>query len=89
MATKPEKAVPSIASTTPRPDFPYNIEFRAENFQLSQLELKRKTSYDVVLLLKITKWIHMMYGDVGIEELFTKCHELLRLGGLLILEARS
>mmetsp|Transcript_75589 Transcript_75589/g.152937 ORF Transcript_75589/g.152937 Transcript_75589/m.152937 type:complete len:514 (+) Transcript_75589:25-1566(+) len=89
MATKPEKAVPSIASTTPRPDFPYNIEFRAENFQLSQLELKRKTSYDVVLLLKITKWIHMMYGDVGIEELFAKCHELLRLGGLLILEAQG
>eukprot|EP00435_Cladocopium_sp_Y103_P011074 s2877_g2.t2 len=84
-----EKAVPSMPSTTPRPDFPHNIEFRAENFQLSQLELKRKTSYDVVLLLKITKWIHMMYGDVGIQELFAKCHQLLRLGGLLILEAQG
>lgn len=89
LGTTPEKAVPSMPSTNPRPDFPYNIEFRAENFQLSQLELKRKTSYDVVLLLKITKWIHMMYGDVGIQELFAKCHQLLRLGGLLILEAQG
>eukprot|EP00434_Breviolum_minutum_P015232 symbB.v1.2.013427.t1/scaffold946.1/size149779/6 len=30
----------------------------------------------------------MSYGDYGIAELFKKCHQLLRLGGLLVLEAQ-
>ena len=87
-AKKIEKALPSMPTSTPKPDFPYNIEFRAANFQTSKLELKRKTNYDVVLLLKISLWIHMSYGDYGIAELFKKCHQLLRLGGLLVLEAQ-
>lgn len=86
-AKKMEKVLPAMPQS-PRPEFPYNLEFRAENFHLSQLELKRKTSYDVVLLLKITQWIHMLYGDVAIQELFSKCHRLLRLGGILVLEAQ-
>ncbi|CAJ1385567.1 unnamed protein product [Effrenium voratum] len=86
-AKKIEKALPSVPR--PRPDFPYNLEFRAENFFISQAELKRKTSYDVVLLLKVTQWIHVYYGDAGIQELFAKVHRLLRLGGLLVLEAQQ
>ena len=30
----------------------------------------------------------MLYGDVAIQELFSKCHRLLRLGGILVLEVQ-
>ncbi|CAE7815656.1 Mepce [Symbiodinium sp. CCMP2456] len=85
-----EKAVPvKNSSAAPRPGFPYNIEFRSENVLYTQVEGNRNVQYDVVLLFRLTKWIHINWGDLGIKRLFTRCNEWLRLGGLLVLEVKD
>ncbi|CAE7727416.1 bin3 [Symbiodinium sp. CCMP2592] len=83
-----EKAVPANPPAAPRPGFPYNIEFRSENVLYTQVEGNRNVQYDVVLLFRLTKWIHINWGDLGIKRLFTRCNEWLRLGGLLVLEVK-
>lgn len=45
--------------------------------------------FDTVLLLSLTKWIHMNFGDEGIRTLFTKIKSLLRVGGRMVLEAQK
>lgn len=84
-----EKAVPVNPPAAPRPGFPYNIEFRSENVLYTQVEGNRNVQYDVVLLFRLTKWIHINWGDLGIKRLFTRCNEWLRLGGLLVLEVKD
>lgn len=84
-----EKAVPVNLPAAPRPGFPYNIEFRSENVLYTQVEGNRNVQYDVVLLFRLTKWIHINWGDLGIKRLFTRCNEWLRLGGLLVLEVKD
>jgi len=72
-----------------RMSFPYNIEFRSENLLVSVIEERRNLRYDVVLCLKLTKWVHLNWGDEGLKVLFHKCFRLLRPGGLLVLEAQE
>lgn len=43
-------------------------------------------SLDVVLCLSVTKWIHLVQGDEGIERLFAKVSSLLAPGGVFVLE---
>lgn len=43
-------------------------------------------SYDVVLALSITKWVHVNWGDAGLVEFFRRLVAALRPGGLLVLE---
>uniref|UniRef100_A0A0G4HQ79 RNA methyltransferase n=1 Tax=Chromera velia CCMP2878 TaxID=1169474 RepID=A0A0G4HQ79_9ALVE len=45
--------------------------------------------YDVILLLSVTKWVHLHHGDDGITALFEKCHRLLRPGGVLVVEPQK
>lgn len=44
------------------------------------------SSFDCVLALSITKWIHVNWGDDGLLEFFRRLVMALRPGGLLILE---
>lgn len=45
--------------------------------------------FDTVLLLSLTKWVHMNFGDDGIRTLFANAKCLLRVGGRLVLEAQK
>lgn len=44
------------------------------------------TTYDTLLCLSLTKWVHLNFGDQGIKDLFSKASSLLKPNGLLILE---
>lgn len=70
------------------PEFPYNMEFRTENAVVSEIDERRGASYDVVLCLNLTKWTHVNFGDDGVKVLLSRCHSLLKPGGLLVLEAQ-
>lgn len=78
-----------------RPFFPFNVEFRAEDF--ARFSCPRTTtpslprippiekhseiaSYDTVLALSVTKWIHLNSGDEGIKRTFRKIYEFLKPG---------
>lgn len=59
------------------------ITFRAENF-IDCVEAN--ATYDTVLCLSVTKWVHLNWGDDGLIRLFAKIRNLLRPGGILVLE---
>jgi len=42
--------------------------------------------FDVVLLLSVTKWIHLNNGDAGMLKLFAHIYEILNEGGHLVVE---
>mmetsp|Transcript_115533 Transcript_115533/g.224810 ORF Transcript_115533/g.224810 Transcript_115533/m.224810 type:complete len:797 (-) Transcript_115533:17-2407(-) len=71
------------------PQFPYNLEFRTANMLISELEEHRQTPFDVILCMKLTKWVHLNWGDDGLKVLFHKCFRLLKPGGILVLEAQE
>eukprot|EP01012_Entosiphon_sulcatum_P050094 TRINITY_DN6885_c0_g1_i1.p1 TRINITY_DN6885_c0_g1~~TRINITY_DN6885_c0_g1_i1.p1 ORF type:complete len:438 (+),score=49.70 TRINITY_DN6885_c0_g1_i1:28-1314(+) len=43
-------------------------------------------SFDGVLCLSVTKWIHVNSGDAGIKRLFERIHTALKPGGTFVLE---
>jgi len=53
----------------------------------SEGELEQQCEeYDVILGLRITKWIQLNYGDVGLKQSFRRMYKQLRPGGSLLLE---
>ena len=44
------------------------------------------STYDTILCMSVTKWIHYNWGDEGIINLFRKVYSLLNPGGYFILE---
>jgi len=76
-------------SSSSKSSFPYNIEFRTENVLVSDIEDRRSQLFDVVVCLKLTKWVHLHWGDDGIKVLLHRCFRLLRPGGVLVLEAQN
>ena len=60
-----------------------NIFFKCCNY-ISKLYENEK--YDTILCLKITKWIHLNYGDFGIKVLFYNIYKQLKKDGILIIE---
>lgn len=60
------------------------VHFRRENFiRTSTCEAN---TYDVILCLSVTKWVHLNWGDDGLKKMFRKIHGALKIGGRLILE---
>lgn len=46
----------------------------------------QRPEFDVVLLLSLTKWVQLNWGDEGLKRLFRRAFRHLRPGGLLLLE---
>eukprot|EP01017_Pseudomicrothorax_dubius_P016935 TRINITY_DN1915_c0_g1_i1.p1 TRINITY_DN1915_c0_g1~~TRINITY_DN1915_c0_g1_i1.p1 ORF type:complete len:309 (+),score=74.23 TRINITY_DN1915_c0_g1_i1:319-1245(+) len=66
--------------------FPDNIGFRVENYVSTDAAGEQ---FDTILCLSTSKWIHLNYGDLGIEKLFTKVSVSLRSGGYFIFEPQD
>lgn len=47
------------------------------------------SAFDVILLLSITKWLHLHHGDVGLRKLFKRLANALPTGGLLVVEPQE
>eukprot|EP01065_Artemidia_motanka_P019781 TRINITY_DN2361_c0_g1_i1.p1 TRINITY_DN2361_c0_g1~~TRINITY_DN2361_c0_g1_i1.p1 ORF type:complete len:432 (+),score=89.44 TRINITY_DN2361_c0_g1_i1:62-1297(+) len=43
-------------------------------------------AFDVVTCLSVTKWVHLNAGDSGVKKLFLRIYDVLRPGGIFILE---
>ncbi|KAJ8366542.1 hypothetical protein AAFF_G00350670 [Aldrovandia affinis] len=84
-------AAPPLPDTTPAlppGDFPANVSFVRGNYVLENDSLlhSQQAEFDVVLCLSVTKWVHLNWGDVGLQRLFRRVYRHLRPGGLFILE---
>eukprot|EP01132_Coremiostelium_polycephalum_P004992 gene4992-6216_t len=62
-----------------------NITFFCQNF-LYDTKFDVNNSYEVILGLSISKWIHLNWGDEGIKKFFFKVHRLLKDDGIFIFE---
>ncbi|GKV06661.1 hypothetical protein SLEP1_g18524 [Rubroshorea leprosula] len=60
------------------------VYFQRENFVQSRPHPDK--SFDTILCLSVTKWIHLNWGDDGLITLFSRIWRLLRSGGIFILE---
>ena len=84
---------PIVSQTSPtegRTGYPYNVQFKEENFVLQHDKAlaKQKETYDVILCLSLTKWIHLNWGDEGLKRAFQRMFLMLNPGGRLLLEAQ-
>ncbi|KAM4876221.1 7SK snRNA methylphosphate capping enzyme [Sylvia borin] len=69
-------------------DFPHNVVFVTGNYVPEREEAvgAQRPEFDVVLLLSLTKWVQLNWGDEGLKRLFRRAFRHLRPGGLLLLE---
>lgn len=86
---KPNTNRPSIFGFVPFPEsmkgFPRNVEFKHADVTRMEVE---DGSYNVILALSLTKWIHLNGGDEQLLEFFNNAHKMLSDGGVLVLEAQ-
>jgi len=67
--------------------FPHNVSFQCLNIVATESCPRGQTgTYDTVLCLSVSKWIHLNWGDEGLKRLFRKIYDLLSPGGHFILE---
>jgi len=66
--------------------FPNNVYFRVSDWINEPTIEEQKNSYDIILGLSITKWIHLNWCDYGIKRFFNKVYETLKDNGIFILE---
>ncbi|KAI9019890.1 S-adenosyl-L-methionine-dependent methyltransferase, partial [Hyaloraphidium curvatum] len=66
--------------------FPWNVEFAVGDW--TKAPARKEGSWDVVLALAITKWIHLNGGDAGLRKFLAKLAAVLAPGGRLIIEAQ-
>lgn len=73
------------------PRMPDNVSFEHMDYvpkdEISAA--KDKDKYDLILLLSVTKWMHLNNGDNGLKLTFKKIFNQLRLGGKMILEMQN
>jgi len=64
------------------------VNFITENYVdvSDDLQGVKKSCYDTILLLSVSKWIHLNWGDVGLKRCFRRIHEELKPGGVFVLE---
>jgi 7SK snRNA methylphosphate capping enzyme len=65
----------------------HDIEFQCSDIVTEPINIHEK--YDTILALSITKWIHLSKGDAGLKLFFRKCYQMLKRGGLFILEPQT
>ncbi|XP_035265594.1 7SK snRNA methylphosphate capping enzyme [Anguilla anguilla] len=80
-------AAPPLLRTIPG-DFPANVSFVKGNYVLESDALlhTQQPEYDVILCLSMTKWVHLNWGDGGVQRLFKRAFRHLQPGGIFILE---
>lgn len=67
--------------------FPHNVSFYKMDFASGECDAGlEEESFDLVLMLSVTKWVHLHGGDSALKLLFRNARNSLRTGGLLILE---
>jgi 7SK snRNA methylphosphate capping enzyme len=59
------------------------VEFRQENVMEN---FNQYAELDCVMCLSVSKWIHLHHGDTGLKQLFQQVYEMLKPGGIFILE---
>lgn len=71
--------------------FPNNVNFISANYVLPNDDLLsiQKPEYDCILLLSVTKWIHLNFGDLGLKRMFKRIYLQLKPNGRLILEPQQ
>uniref|UniRef100_A0A1E1X5J9 RNA methyltransferase n=1 Tax=Amblyomma aureolatum TaxID=187763 RepID=A0A1E1X5J9_9ACAR len=70
--------------------FPNNVFFVEGNYIVeneAQLEAQQE-EFDMILCLSLTKWVHLNWGDEGVQLLFKRMYRQLRPGGRMLLEAQ-
>lgn len=68
--------------------FPCNLSFLKGNYvpDSDAAVMSQRGEYDVILCLSLTKWVHLNFGDAGLQRLFRRIYRHLLPGGVLILE---
>jgi len=91
----PSSIASAAPSAAPSPSaFPHNTRFVHMNFveeppaagQLGVGPATLAARFDVVCCFSTSKWIHLNWGDEGLQRLFVRAHACLRPGGLFLLE---
>ena len=64
------------------------VNFACSNFVLTSSALVEmcKPEYDVILMLSVSKWIHLNFRDEGLKRGFDRAYKQLKSTGILILE---
>lgn len=73
-------------------DDPNKITFIVGDFMKTDYFTEPETRIaqpSVILLLSITKWLHLNHGDVGLQTLFQSLFQLLPHGGILVVEPQE
>lgn len=59
------------------------VEFRCANAVEYNFGVER---FDIILMMSVTKWIHLNWGDEGLKRVFVNAYAALAPGGALIIE---
>ncbi|OIV95857.1 hypothetical protein TanjilG_06833 [Lupinus angustifolius] len=82
---KPAEPAENLDQEIPRRNLGHIVSFKQENFLEAAYD-PHEEHYDTILCLSVTQWIHLNWGDDGLMTLFSKIRDLLRPGGLFVLE---
>ncbi|XP_017541783.2 7SK snRNA methylphosphate capping enzyme [Pygocentrus nattereri] len=80
-------AAPPLQPHTPGV-FPNNVSFMKGNYvpESEAAVMSQRAEYDAILCLGVTKWVHLNWGDLGLQWFFKRAYRHLTPGGVLILE---
>jgi len=67
-------------------EFPKNTQFKCENFLAANGMMNQGEKVEAILCLSVSKWIHLNWGDAGMERLFRSAFAALEEGGVFIFE---